>query len=65
MGMKLDLLNDSTAIDKKGIVWFKFKITREHSHWVTCSECGKRTNDYWKSYPDCGIIVCDKCREDL
>lgn len=63
--MKLDILNEATAIDEKGRVWFKTNIFKAHAYWVACSECGKRTNVFWKCYPDVGKIVCENCREEL
>jgi hypothetical protein len=63
--VKLDLLNEATAIDKKGIVWFRTVLKNAHMYWPTCTECKKRANIYWTSYPDCDKVVCDNCREDL
>ena len=63
--MKLDLLNESTALDKKGIVWFRTVLNKPHAFWITCSECGKRSNNYWESYPNNDILVCNNCKEDF
>lgn len=63
--MKLDLLNEATAVDEKGRVWFKTNLLTPHRTWPSCSECGKRAKVFWKCYPDIGKLVCENCREEL
>lgn len=59
--MKLKLINDSTGTDENGRPWFKSRIEKPHAYWLTCSECGKRSNECWECWPSISKIVCNNC----
>ena len=60
--MKLNLLNESTA-NGDGHTWFKTILRCAHAYWPSCSECGKRTDVYWHTYPNNGKLICENCIE--
>jgi hypothetical protein len=61
--MKLKKINNSTARDTKGHIWFKEEHTQAHYTWPRCNKCGNATQISWERYPFSNTPFCETCLE--
>jgi hypothetical protein len=59
--MELKKVNDSTAIDNKGVGWFRMKTAERHECWIQCDKCLQRVRFYWTEWPEKENKLCDNC----
>ena len=61
--MELRKINDITAIDDEGVVWFRHEMDTPHRTWITCMNCFKRVKVYWYDYPNMILKIGEECIE--